>query len=164
MLDSSEQSSAMQRLLNRQAIFAKSAKSSSSRRATLRYMKTLRAEQNYRQRVERIVAFLVAHPLVEHRLEDLAAMAHFSPYHFHRIYHSVAGETVSATVRRIRLALATRLLEQGSHSITQVAMEVGYESPQAFTRAFGQFAGQSPSGFQAQLHRVGYDTDAMPQV
>jgi AraC family transcriptional regulator len=127
-------------------------------------MKTLRVEQNYRQRVERIIAFLVAHPLVEHRLEDLAAMAHFSPYHFHRIYHSVAGETVNATVRRIRLARATRLLEQGSHSITQVAMEVGYESPQAFTRAFGQFAGQSPSGFQAQLHRVGYDTDAMPQV
>lgn len=87
-------------------------------------MKTPRAEQIYRQRVARIVAFLVAHPLVEHRLEDLAAMAHFSPYHFHRIYHSVAGETVSATVRRIRLALATRLLEQGSHSITQVAMKV----------------------------------------
>jgi len=113
-----------------------------------------RAEQHYRDRVARVIAHIVAHPLAEHRLQDLAAVAHFSPYHFHRVYSSIAGETVAATVRRVRLALATRLVEQGRQSITQVALEVGYESPQAFTRAFGQFTGQSPRAFQRDMHRV----------
>lgn len=111
-----------------------------------------RAEQNYRDRVARVIAHIVAHPLAAHRLEDLAAIAHFSPFHFHRVYSSIAGETVAATVRRVRLALATRLLEQGGQSITQVAMEVGYDSPQAFTRAFSQFTGQSPRAFQRDMH------------
>ncbi|MGJ7606936.1 AraC family transcriptional regulator [Variovorax sp. LT1R20] len=118
-------------------------------------MKTRRAEQDYRERVARVVAAIVADPMAEHRFEDLARLAHFSPFHFHRIYSSIAGETVAATVRRVRLALATQLLTRGdrgrSKSITQVALAVGYESPQAFTRAFGQFAGQSPRAFQQQM-------------
>jgi AraC family transcriptional regulator len=119
-----------------------------------------RAEQHYRERVARVVAHIVAHPLAENRLEDLAAIAHFSPFHFHRVYSSIAGETVTATVRRVRLALATRLLEQGGQSITQVALEVGYDSPQAFTRAFSQFTGQSPRAFQQAMHRVALGTGA----
>jgi AraC family transcriptional regulator len=117
-------------------------------------MRTDRAEQNYRDRVARIVAMIVADPMAAHRFEDLARMAHFSPYHFHRVYSSIAGETVAATVRRVRLALATRLLENGAESIAQVALAVGYESPQAFTRAFGQFTGQSPSEFKGRMHRL----------
>lgn len=119
-----------------------------------------RAEHDYRERVARAVAAIVADPMADHRLEDLAALAHFSPFHFHRIYQSVAGETVAATVRRVRLAMATRLLARGGQSITDVALAVGYESPQAFTRAFGQFTGQSPREFQQQMHAV--VLDAMP--
>lgn len=125
-------------------------------------MKTRRTEQNYRERVARVVAFIVAHPMAEHRLEDLAGMAHFSPYHFHRIYSGVAGETVAATVRRVRLALATHLLQKGRQSITEVALAVGYESPQAFTRAFGQFTGQSPRTFQQHMHRSILDPGVRP--
>ncbi|XAH25778.1 GyrI-like domain-containing protein [Xylophilus sp. GW821-FHT01B05] len=120
-------------------------------------MKARRADQNYRERVARVVAAIVADPMAEHRLEDLARLAHFSPFHFHRVYSSIAGETVAATVRRVRLALATRLLTQGGQSITQVGLAVGYESPQAFTRAFGQFTGQSPREFQLQMREASLD-------
>jgi AraC family transcriptional regulator len=123
-----------------------------------------RAEQSYRERVARVVAAIVADPMAEHRLEDLARLAHFSPFHFHRVYSSIAGETVTATVRRVRLALATRLLEAGDQSVTQVAMAVGYDSPQAFTRAFGQFTGQSPREFQQQMQRVALDAGAVAPV
>jgi len=77
------------------------------------------ADQHYRNRVARVIAHIVAHPLAAHRLEDLAAIAHFSPFHFHRVYSSIAGETVAATVRRVRLALATRLLEQGGQKLAE---------------------------------------------
>jgi AraC family transcriptional regulator len=123
-------------------------------------MKTRRTEQDYRARVARVVAAIVANPMVDHSLEDLARLAHFSPFHFHRVYSSIAGETMAATIRRVRLALAARLLAQGGQSITQVGLAVGYESPQAFTRAFGQFVGQSPRKFQQQM-RVPF-IDAAP--
>jgi AraC family transcriptional regulator len=122
-------------------------------------MNTRRADQNYRERVARVVAAIVADPMAAHRLEDLARLAHFSPFHFHRVYSSIAGETVAATVRRVRLALATRLLEHGRQSITQVALAVGYDSPQAFTRAFGQFTGQSPRAFQQQMQALVFDAE-----
>ena len=114
-------------------------------------MQSRSTEQTYRSRVARVVAAIVADPLAEHRLEDLAALAHFSPFHFHRVYASVVGETVSATIRRVRLARAACLLAQGDESITQIGQAVGYDSPQAFSRAFGQFAGQSPRAFQKRL-------------
>ena len=116
-------------------------------------MRTRQTELHYRERVARAVAAIVANPLAEHRLEDLARLAYFSPFHFHRVYRSVAGETVANTVRRVRLAQATRLLAQGGQSVTQVGLAVGYDSPQAFTRAFGQFTGQSPRHFQHQMQR-----------
>ncbi len=133
---------------------ARSAKQRAAAAAHLKVMRTNRAEQNYRDRVARIVAVIVADPMAAHRLEDLARVANFSPYHFHRVYSSITGETVASTVRRVRLALATRLLENGAESVTQVALSVGYDSPQAFTRAFGQFTGQSPKEFQGQMHRL----------
>ena len=118
-----------------------------------------RAEQSYQKRVARVVAFIVANPMVEHRLETLAAIAHFSPFHFHRVYRGVVGETVNATVRRIRLTHAGRLLQDGAHSVAQIAAEAGYESPQAFTRAFGHFVGQSPRGFQRHLRMDDLDAN-----
>lgn len=121
-------------------------------------------EQNYTERVARVVAAIVADPTAEHRLDDLARLAHFSPFHFHRIYSSIAGETVASTVRRVRLALATRLLEANDQSVTQVATAVGYDSPQAFTRAFGQFTGQSPRAFQQQMQVAAFGSGPMTEL
>lgn len=114
-------------------------------------MNTSNADRNYRERVARAVAAIVADPLAEHRLEDLAALAHFSPFHFHRIYRGLIGETVAATVRRVRLAKAAQMLGAGDSSVTQVGQDAGYDSPQAFSRAFSQFTGLAPRDFQRKV-------------
>lgn len=113
-----------------------------------------RTERDYRTRVARAVAAIVADPMADLRLDDLARLAHFSPFHFHRVYAGVVGETAAATIRRVRLALASRLLSNSTESITQVALAVGYDSPQAFTRAFRAFTGQSPRAFRQQMRRA----------
>ncbi|CAN7322104.1 AraC family transcriptional regulator [Bosea sp. LjRoot90] len=133
-----------------------------------------RTVQDYRARVARAVAAIVADPMADFRLDDLARLANFSPFHFHRVYAGVVGETTAATIRRVRLALATRLLTGSNESITQVALTVGYDSPQAFTRAFHQFTGQSPRAFRQQMRRAiltvdqaasnDSDDEAMPTV
>jgi AraC family transcriptional regulator len=107
----------------------------------------------YRERIARAVAAIVQNPLADHTLESLAALAHFSPFHFHRVYLSVTGETVAATIRRVRLAQATRQLVRSTPSVTQIGQDAGYDSPQAFSRAFRQFAGASPQAFRRRLHQ-----------
>ena len=121
------------------------------------------AEQRYRERVARVLAALVGDPLSAHPLDELAALAHFSPFHFHRVYQGVIGETVVATVRRLRLARAAQLLAAGRDSVTQVAMAVGYDSPQAFSRAFRDYAGIAPRAFQQQRGFAGLGLAMQPQ-
>jgi AraC family transcriptional regulator len=121
-------------------------------------------EQHYRDRVARVVAAIVSDPVAPHTLPELAALAHFSPFHFHRIYHGITGETVAATVRRLRLARAAQLLAAGDESVTQVAMAVGYDSPQAFSRAFREFAGIAPRAFQQQRGFAGLGLVTPPRA
>ncbi len=114
-------------------------------------MATSNNERSYRERVARAVAAIVADPTAEHRLEDLAALTHFSPFHFHRLYRGLIGETVTATIRRVRLAKAAQLLGAGQGSVTSIGMDAGYDSPQAFSRAFAQFTGLAPRDFQRKV-------------
>jgi len=114
-------------------------------------MKPDSSARNYRSRMARVVAAIVADPMALHSLDALAAIAHFSPFHFHRLYRALMGETVMETVRRLRLAQAAVWLGEQQRSVTEIALAAGYDSPQAFTRAFRQFSGASPREFQRKV-------------
>jgi AraC family transcriptional regulator len=107
-------------------------------------------ERDYRRRIARVVAAIVAEPGAPHTVESLAAIAHLSPYHFHRIYKRLTGETVAETVQRFRLADAANRLTSDVDTVTDVAADVGYDSAQAFARAFRKFTGVSPGQFRAR--------------
>ena len=69
----------------------------------------------YLERIERVVDALLSAPADAHSVESLAAVANMSAYHFHRVFRTVMGETVNATMRRVRLSLddaARPLLER----------------------------------------------------
>jgi len=111
-------------------------------------------ERDYRRRIARVVEAILLEPGAPHSLESLAAVAHLSPYHFHRVYRAVMGESVVETVKRLRLAEAAQRLTDAAQ-VTAVAHDAGYDSAQAFARAFRGFAGVSPSEFRArQRHLV----------
>lgn len=111
-------------------------------------------ERDYRRRIARVIDAIIREPHAPHTVERLAALAHFSPFHFHRIYRNVMGETVAETVQRLRLAEAADRLAGNADSIADVAADVGYESAQAFARAFRKFAGVSPAAFRARRFGV----------
>jgi AraC family transcriptional regulator len=102
----------------------------------------------YFERIERVVDALLAAPAEAHSVDSLAALAHMSTYHFHRVYHQVMGETVYATIRRVRLILAADRLAAGAEPVGRIAESAGYESPQAFARAFRSFARAAPAEFR----------------
>jgi AraC family transcriptional regulator len=78
-------------------------------------------------------------------LGELAAVAHLSPFHFHRVWRALTGETVGATVARLRLARALQLLGAEGVAIADVALSVGYDTPQALARACRDQLHASPS-------------------
>ena len=67
----------------------------------------------------------------------LAEVAHFSPFHFHRLFSAWMGETLGDYLRRRRVEVAAmRLVAQPRVTVLQTALSVGFGSAEAFTRAF----------------------------
>lgn len=82
----------------------------------------------------------------ELRLDDLADIAHISRYHFERVFADYSGETPVARVRRLRLELARRKIVAGAApSLLELAFDTGYNSAEAFSRAFKAQFGVPPS-------------------
>ncbi len=82
-------------------------------------------------------------------LETLSGVAAFSKFHFHRQFTATFGISVHRYVQLARLKRAShQLAYTDAQSVTDIAMEAGYEAPDAFARAFRQRLGQSPSSFR----------------
>jgi AraC family transcriptional regulator len=85
------------------------------------------------------------------RLHDLARLAHFSPFHFHRIFSSLVGQPLHGFIRRLRLERAVAMMQHGpKKSLTEIAFIMGFASSSDFSRAFKQHYGFSPRGFSRQ--------------
>ncbi len=84
-------------------------------------------------------------------LDSLAAVAHFSPFHFHRLFSAWLGETLGDYVRRRRLELAAlRLVSQPSTPVLDIALASGFGSAEAFARAFKARFGSSATAWRAR--------------
>lgn len=81
-------------------------------------------------------------------LEEIAAQAELSKFHFHRIFRVVTGETTGDFTRRIRLERAARRLIAGKESVTHLAHSLGFSTSQNFARAFKSHFGKTPSQFR----------------
>jgi AraC family transcriptional regulator len=81
-------------------------------------------------------------------LEALAAKAGWSPFHFHRAFRKVVGETPKQYMLRCRLERAAARLATGSDSIVGIAADAGFASHEVFTRAFRRQFGVTPSAYR----------------
>ncbi len=84
----------------------------------------------------------------------MARVACFSPYHFHRVFKALVGETLNAFVKRVRLERALSLLSHGdAPSLTKVAFACGFSSSSDFSRSFRKHFGVPPSAFDVETFR-----------
>jgi AraC family transcriptional regulator len=81
-------------------------------------------------------------------LQALARKAALSPFHFHRVFRGMLGETPLELQRRLRLERAAFRLAHDEEPVTRIALEAGYETHESFTRAFRAAYGRSPSEFR----------------
>lgn len=104
----------------------------------------------YRARFRKVLEYIDAHCTETLTVERLSRVAAFSKFHFHRQFSALFDLGVYEYVQFVRLKRASD--ELGFHSwrsVIEVALESGYESPEAFARAFKKHFGQTPSQFQS---------------
>jgi AraC-like DNA-binding protein len=81
-------------------------------------------------------------------LAALAGLAHLSEGHFSRTFRKTFGETPHCYLQRRRIERAMALLRDPASSVTEVGLQVGFESLGAFSRAFRAVVGVSPSQYR----------------
>jgi len=112
-------------------------------------------ENDYVQSINRVMNYIEENLGKELTLPDLAAVSGFSQYHFHRIFTAMTGETLFAFIQRLRLEKAATLLcdARANHSITLLAVDLGFSSPSVFSRTFKARFGCSPSQWQNRCRK-----------
>ena len=99
----------------------------------------------YKERVNRVIDFIGKHLDEELELDELCHIACFSKYHFHRLFTAHAGVSLKSYIKWLRLRRAAhQLTVQKEDTIINIALDAGFESHEAFSRAFKQVCGQSP--------------------
>jgi AraC-like DNA-binding protein len=101
--------------------------------------------------VEQVVWWMREHLGEELSMEEMAARAGVSPFHFLRTFRRFTGVTPALFLSALRLEEAKRLLLTTERSVTDICFDVGYNSLGTFTTRFTQFVGLSP----ARLRRLG---------
>lgn len=107
------------------------------------------ALQQYHVRMQRVLDHIDSHLDCGLDLDTLSSVAAFSKYHFHRQFTATFGLSVYRYVQLARMKRASyRLAYRIDETVTDIAMDAGYDAPDAFARAFRKRFGQSPSAFR----------------
>ncbi len=107
--------------------------------------------QEYVARINRVIDHVSTNLSGDLSLRALARVANFSPYHFHRVFRGMVGETVNGFIRRVRVeTAAARLLSNPALSVTRIATDCGFSSPSSFAREFRARFGMSATQFRSR--------------
>jgi AraC family transcriptional regulator len=106
------------------------------------------ARHEYTRRIDRVIDYLCDHLDTPLKLEELATVACFSEFHFHRVFRAMTGETLNDFTNRLRLEKAARLLKRTRQSATDIALECGFSSSATFSRSFNNAFNTSPTQYR----------------
>ena len=129
---------------------------------------TINVEQTYQERILKVLVYIQNNLDSELSLEELAGVAFFSPFHFHRIFTTYTGESIKSYVRRLRLERATRDLSYTDLSLTKISERAGYDTQQSFHRAFKEVYHETPKNFRDHasddINKVSQNSFEKPSV
>lgn len=104
----------------------------------------------YIARINKVIDYIEKNLAKELTVEELASVANFSRFHFHRIFGSIVGEPLNKFVQRIRLEKAALLLMLNTKTpVTEIAFDCGFSGAATFSRAFKEYYNTSPSEWRS---------------
>jgi len=104
----------------------------------------------YETRLRRVSNHIHEHLDEELDMDGLAEIACLSPYHWHRIYRAIYGETAAAIVKRLRLHRAAGDIVETDLGISEIAKRSGYPNVQSFNRIFKAVYGMPPARYRKE--------------
>jgi AraC family transcriptional regulator len=130
------------------------------------------ANVDYVDRINRAIDHITRNLAEPLPLEDVARVACFSPFHFHRIFRALVGETLLRFIKRVRLEHALHLMaHRKGASLTHIALACGFSSSSDFSRSFRAQFGVPPSAFDLDTYRdarrgqlVGFDGQRLDRL
>ena len=108
-------------------------------------------KEEYQQRILAVLLYIQHNLDADLTTHAIAERSCFSPYHFHRIFSSIVGETLQAYIRRCRLQRSLQQLTYADSTILEVALAAHYNTHESFTRAFTKQFGFTPSTLRNTL-------------
>ncbi len=111
----------------------------------------------YVERVNKAIDFVVRNLGRPVRLREVARAASLSPFHFHRVFQALMGETLGDYVGRRRFDRAVAMMAQTrGRSLTRIALDCGFASSSDFSRGFRRRFGVAPSRFNLEKLRAAH--------
>jgi AraC family transcriptional regulator len=110
------------------------------------------------KRVLPVLAYAASHLDEDLSLGTLAGRVGLSAFHLHRVFSAAAGETPKQFTLRLRLGRAAAMLLTMRDSVLDIALSCGFQSHEAFCRAFRKHFGMTPSAYRARGFAGGCDT------
>jgi AraC family transcriptional regulator len=105
-------------------------------------------QADYRNRINRVFQFIDEHLESDLSLNTVSQIAFFSPFHFHRVFKFVTGETLNEYVTRRRIEKSALDLLHKNIKATELAHKYGFSDISSFSRAFKKYYGVSPTEFK----------------
>lgn len=99
------------------------------------------------QRIVKAKLFIDKHFAEPIDLDNISDQAHFSKFHFIRLFKSIYGQTPNNYLTQVRVENAKKLLAEG-HSIAETSLCIGFDSTTSFAGLFKKMTGLSPSAFR----------------
>ena len=118
------------------------------------------SSEQYGYRLNHVLDYIDAQLDGDLSLETLAEQAHFSRFHFLRVFQDWYGEAPMAYVRRRRLEAGAALLRYGDHSIADIALRCGFDTADGFARAFRLYFGTAPTRWRRPGEELAPDATA----
>lgn len=124
---------------------------------------------DYISRINKTFDYIEKHLEEPMTLEELAQVAHFSKYHFNRIFHSIVGETPFQFIQRVRIEKAAMMIStRKAESISAIAQLCGFADISVFSRNFRHYFKMSASAYRSKnwdnSHSGGEATNSGQQV
>lgn len=105
---------------------------------------------NHFEQISGALQYIDSHLAEPVTLAMLAEQCHFSPFYFHRLFTAVVGKSLAAYIRDRKILHACRLLAETDRSMLDIALDSGFQSAQAFSRAFRDSQGMSAREYRRQ--------------
>lgn len=103
---------------------------------------------DYQIRINRVFEYIENNLDADLSLASIADIAFFSPFHFHRVFKAITGETLNEYITRRRIEKAALELLRKNISVSEIFLKYGFTDNSSFTRTFKKFYGVSPTEFR----------------